>query len=384
MGATVLGLHVAGWGAVFAWLLPAQAAAGANAGVLLGLAVGAYALGVRHAFDADHIAAIDNATRQFLTRGRTTVTTGFWFALGHSSVVVASVALLALGVETFTKGLAEEDSTLRQAAGIWGGTVSGLFLLTAGALNLPALRSLHRLRRTTGGGPVDEHQFHTDLNRRGVLHRVLHPLTRTVDRPVKMYPVGFLFGLGLDTAASISLFVLAGTLAPSLPWYAAMVLPVLFTAGMTAFDSADGLMMARIYSRATGDARRSLDYNIIVTGVSVVLAFLIGGTGLLSVAAELVQPTGGFLEAVTAVDLNFLGIAVIAFFALAWMIAAAARTDEPPGSPPAPWRTATATSGSPPSWTPRDARGQDRSALLRRDPRTTSKLTMHDERQGAR
>lgn len=325
MGVTVLGLHVAGWGALFGWLLPAQEAAGANPGLLLGLAAGAYALGVRHAFDADHIAAIDNATRQFLSRGRTTVTTGFWFALGHSSVVVLSVLLLALGVEAFAGGLADENSTLRQAAGIWGGIVSGLFLLTAGILNLPALRSLHRLRRTMRTAPVDEAELHTHLNRRGVLHRLLHPLTRAVDRPVKMYPVGFLFGLGLDTAASISLFVVVGTQAPSLPWYAAMVLPVLFTAGMTAFDSADGLMMSRIYSRATGDARRTVDYNLVVTGVSVFIAFLIGGTGLLSVAAEVLQPSGGILEALTTVDLNFLGITVIAFFALIWMTTAAAR-----------------------------------------------------------
>ncbi|WP_035777303.1 hypothetical protein [Arthrobacter sp. 35/47] len=319
MGVTVAALHLAGWGVLFGWLLPAQDAAGDNPGSLLGLAVGAYALGVRHAFDADHIAAIDNATRQFLSRGRTTVTTGYWFALGHSSVVVISVLLLALGAEAFTKGLTDESSSLRQAAGIWGGTVSGLFLLTAGILNMPALRSLHRLRRTMRNAPVDEAELHTHLNRRGVLHRVLHPLTRTVDRPVKMYPVGFLFGLGLDTAASISLFVVAGTLAPSLPWYAAMVLPVLFTAGMTAFDSADGLMMARIYSRASGDAGRTVDYNLLVTGVSVFIAFLIGGTGLLSVAAELTQPSGGILKALTAVDLNFLGITVVAFFVLAWV-----------------------------------------------------------------
>ena len=329
MGATVAALHLAGWGALFAWLLPAQSAAGGNPGLLLGLAVGAYALGVRHAFDADHIAAIDNATRQFLTQGRTTVTTGFWFALGHSSVVVLSVLLLALGVEAFAGGLADENSTLRHAAGIWGGTVSGLFLLTAGILNLPALKSLHRLRRTMKNTPVDEAELHSHLNRRGVLHRVLHPLTRTVDRPVKMYPVGFLFGLGLDTAASISLFVVAGTLAPSLPWYAAMVLPVLFTAGMTAFDSADGLMMSRIYSRATGDARRTVDYNLVVTGVSVFIAFLIGGIGLLSVAAKVLQPSGGILEAVTAVDLNFLGITAIAFFALMWAATAVARTAKP-------------------------------------------------------
>lgn len=345
IAATVLGLHLAGWGALFAWLLPAQGAAGGNPGVLLGLAVSAYALGVRHAFDADHIAAIDNATRQFLARNRPTATTGFWFALGHSSVVVLSVLALALGVEAFTGGLIDEDSALRRSAGIWGGTVSGVFLLAAGTLNLPALRSLHHLRRAagtgtdketgkgTGKGTIDESLLHNHLNRRGVLHRVLHPLTRAVDRPVKMYPVGFLFGLGLDTAASISLFVVAGALAPGLPWYAAMVLPVLFTAGMTAFDSADGLMMARLYSRAAGDARRTLDYNLVVTGVSVFIAFLIGGMGLLSVAADVLQPSGGILEVVTAIDLNFLGITVIALFALIWVVTAATRRVAPATAP---------------------------------------------------
>lgn len=329
MGATVLGLHVAGWGTLFAWLLPAQTTAGGSSAVLLGLAVSAYALGVRHAFDADHIAAIDNATRQFLSRGRSGAATGFWFALGHSSVVVLSVLALALGFELFTGGLADEDSALRQGAGIWGATVSGLFLVTAGLLNLPALRSLHRMRRTVGDGPVDEHAVHAQLDRRGVLHRVLHPLTRLVDRPAKMYPVGFLFGLGLDTAASISLFVLAGTLAPGLPWYAVMVLPVLFTAGMTAFDSADGLMMSRVYRAASTDARRTLDYNFGVTAVSVAVAFLIGGISLLAVLAELTGSSHGVPAAITAVDLNFLGLALIAFSALAWAATAAARRAAP-------------------------------------------------------
>lgn len=331
MGLAVAVLHVAGWGALFAWLLPAQTAAGGNPGILIGLAMGAYALGVRHAFDADHIAAIDNATRLFLTRGRTTVSTGFWFALGHSSVVVLSVLLLALGVESFAAGLADGNSTLRQAAGIWGGTISGLFLLTSGALNLPTLRSLHQLRRIMGKDDQDEAALYTHLNRRGVLYRVLHPLARRVDRPAKMYPVGVLFGLGLDTAASISLFVVAGTLAPGLPWYATMVFPVLFTAGMTAFDSADGVMMSRIYQTASADARRAVNYNIVVTGVSVFIAFLIGGMGLLSVLAE-IQPFGGALEAITAVDLNFLGITLIIFFALVWLAVSVLRKRGPVGN----------------------------------------------------
>ena len=333
MGATVLALHLIGWGTLLLWLAPAQAGAGDNPAVLLGLAGGAYALGVRHAFDADHIAAIDNAARQFVSQGRTATTSGFWFALGHSSVVVLVVLLLALGAEAFAGGLADEDSTLRHAAGIWGGTVSGVFLLAAGMLNVPALRSLHRLRRTMSENSIDEAELHSHLNRRGVLHRVLHPLTRTVDRPVKMYAVGFLFGLGLDTAASISLFVVGGTLAPSLPWYAAMVLPVLFTAGMTAFDSADGLMMNRIYSRSAGDPRRTLDYNLMVTGVSVFIAFLVGGAGLISVAAELLGPGGGVLAATSTVDLNFLGITTILFFAFVWVSSIIARRLAPATAP---------------------------------------------------
>jgi high-affinity nickel-transport protein len=317
VGAAVVLLHLAGWGALLALVLGTGTGA-AGTGLFTGLALSAYALGIRHAFDADHIAAIDNATRSLMARGRESAATGFWFALGHSSVVLLSVLLLALGFEVFAGGLADEGSGLRQAAGLWGGTVSGLFLVTAGILNLAVLLRLHRARRAARTGAVDSAELDAHLDKRGVLHRLLHPVTRAVDRPARMYPVGFLFGLGLDTAASIGLFVMAGGLAPDLPWYAVLVLPVLFTAGMTLFDSADGILMNRVYGWASADARRKLDYNLVVTTVSVVLAFVIGGTSLLSVLAEVLRPADGALAAVAAVDLNFLGVAVIVFFCLAW------------------------------------------------------------------
>ncbi|MCD1145489.1 HoxN/HupN/NixA family nickel/cobalt transporter [Kocuria sp. LUK] len=316
IGAAVVLLHVVGWGAL---LLLVAGSGTAGTAVFTGLALSAYALGVRHAFDADHIAAIDNATRSLTARGRPSAATGFWFALGHSSVVLLSVLALALGLEVVAGGLADEGSGLRRAAGIWGGTVSGLFLLTAGVLNLGVLLRLRRARRAARTGTLDAAALAAQLDRRGVLHRVLHPVTRAVDRPARMYPVGFLFGLGLDTAASIGLFVMAGGLAPELPWYAVLVLPVLFTAGMTLFDSADGVLMHRVYGWASTDARRKLDYDLTVTTVSVAIAFVIGGTGLLSVLAEPVDPSGGLLAAVAALDLNFLGVAVIVFFALAWL-----------------------------------------------------------------
>ncbi|MEH0108708.1 HoxN/HupN/NixA family nickel/cobalt transporter [Tersicoccus sp. MR15.9] len=329
MTATVVGLHLLGIGALVLWLLPAQAAAGGDAAVLLGLALSAWALGVRHAFDADHIAAIDNATRRLLARGRPSSTTGFWFALGHSSVVLLAVVGFSLGVASLTGGLADEHSALREGAGIWGGSVSGLFLLTAGLLNVPTLRGLLRLRRSagargfragTGHASVDEAALTAHLDRRGVLHRVLRPAARWVNRPAAMYPVGFLFGLGLDTAASIGLFVLAGALAPGLPWYAALVLPVLFTAGMSAFDSADGVLMSRVYRDAAADVRRTLDLNLVITAVSVGVAFLVGGANLIGVLRDVVGPLSGIpvLGAVADVDLNVLGILLAAFSALVW------------------------------------------------------------------
>lgn len=329
VGSAVTGLHLLGWGVLLVLVLPAQDQHGGNPGALLALAAGAYALGIRHAFDADHIAAIDNATRKLLTEGRPTISTGFWFALGHSSVVMISVLLLAVGLETFTGGLSDENSGLRHTAGIWGASISGLFLITAGALNLPSLLNLNRLRRAKHPGAINEADLQHHLDHRGVLHRLLRPLSRLVDRPAKMYPVGFLFGLGLDTAASISLFVLTGTLAPGLPWYTVMVLPILFTAGMTLFDSADGIMMGRIYRWASADPRRKVNYNLVVTAVSVCVAFLIGGTGLLSVLAELVGSPTDLLHTVTAINLNFLGVALITFFACIFFAARMWRKNKP-------------------------------------------------------
>lgn len=329
VGAAVAGLHLGGWGALLVLVLPAQDQHGGNTAALLALAISAYALGIRHAFDADHITAIDNATRKLLTAGRPTTSTGFWFALGHSSVVMISVLLLAMGLETFTGGLSDENSDLRSAAGTWGATISGLFLLAVGALNLPALLNLHRIRRTLHTGPLNEADLQHHLDHRGVLHRLLRPLSRLVDRPTKMYPIGFLFGLGLDTAASISLFVLTGTLAPGLPWYTVMVLPILFTAGMTLFDSADGILMSRLYHWASADSRRKVTYNLVVTAVSIGVAFLIGGTGLLTVLADLSTSPTGILRAITTINLNFLGLALIMFFTLTCLAARIWRKNKP-------------------------------------------------------
>jgi high-affinity nickel-transport protein len=320
MGAAVVALHVIGWGTLFLLVLPDLARSGGNTAVLLGLAASAYLLGVRHAFDADHIVAIDNTTRQLVAAGHRPVSVGFWFALGHSTVVLVSVVLLVLGINAFAGSLTNEGSALRQITGVWGAAVSGVFLILMGALNLSSLKGLRQVLRDLRSGRFVESELDGHLDNRGVVNRLLRPMSRLVDRPWKMFPIGVLFGLGLDTAASISLFVFAGVSTPNLPWYAVLVLPVVFMAGMALFDSADGILMNHVYQWASVDPLRKVHYNLIVTGVSVFVAFFVGGIGLMSMLTDLAVGRGT-LDLFTAGDLNFLGAILIGVFALAWLSA---------------------------------------------------------------
>jgi len=321
IGTTVVLLHVLGWGTFLVLVLPEQSRPGASSSVVLGLAVSAYVLGIRHAFDADHIVAIDNATRRLIASGRRPLSVGFWFALGHSTVVTAAVVLLVFGIGAFSGHLSAEDSTVRQIADVWGATVSGLFLVMMGALNLSSVNGLRRVRRGLRSGRSAQGELEDHLDNRGVLNRLLRPLARLVDRPSKMYPIGALFGLGLDTAASVGVFVIAGLSIPGLSSYAVLVLPLLFTAGMALFDTADGVLMNGVYRWASFDPHRMVSYNLIVTGISVLIAFLVGGTGLASVIVHQWAPNGGLETAVTAIDLPFLGVILVAGFALIWIIA---------------------------------------------------------------
>jgi len=320
-------LHVLGGGVLLGAVLPAQLAAGESPGPLLALSFGAYALGIRHAFDADHVAAIDNATRQLVARGRHASTTGFWFALGHSTVVLLAVVFIAGGASTFSSALTDGGSALREGAALWGGSVSGVFLLATGILNLPALAALSATRRRlrSGKSVANQEDIAAALDRRGVLFQLLRPMTQLVGRPSRMYPVGFLFGLGLDTAASIGLFALAGTFTDALPWYAVLVLPLLFTAGMTLFDTLDGVLVTRVYRWASSNPLRSLDHNIVTTAVSVGLAFVVGTTGLVSVLAQLLGPGFPLAQTLVSLDLNSLGLGAVVFFALVWASTAVLR-----------------------------------------------------------
>lgn len=325
MVTTVVALHIVGWGTLLLFVVPGQYQVhGSVLGV--GIGVTAYTLGMRHAFDADHIAAIDNTTRKLVAdSGKQRVqTVGFWFALGHSSVVFVLVALLAFGVRALAASLEDEDSSLQRWTGVWGTSVSGTFLILIGLLNLASLIGIWRVFRKMRHGQFDEAALERELDTRGALNRILAPVVRLVRKPVHMYPVGVLFGLGFDTVTEVGLLVIAGgAAATGLPWYSILVLPVLFSAGMALFDSLDGSFMSYAYDWAFAKPVRKIYYNLVITGLSVAVALLIGGQEIVSIFVEKLEVESGVLAWIGNLDLGAVGYLVVGLFVLTWLVALA-------------------------------------------------------------
>ncbi len=321
MAAVVVALHVFGWSALLLLVVPGgYAVDGAVFGV--GLGVTAYTLGMRHAFDADHIAAIDNTTRKLVADGRRPLSAGFWFSLGHSTIVFVLVALLAFGVKALAGNLRDENSGLQRWTGLFGTGISGTFLLAIGALNLVSLIGIWRVFRSMRRGSYDDAALRQRLQDRGAVQRVIGPLTRAVRAPWQMYLVGLLFGLGFDTVTEVSLLVIAGgAAATDLPWYAILVLPVLFSAGMTLFDALDGAFMNYAYGWAFAGPLRTVYYNIVVTGLSVAVALLIGAQEMISLLADEFGIADGPLAWVGGLDLGAMGFVIAGLFVLTWALA---------------------------------------------------------------
>jgi high-affinity nickel-transport protein len=319
----VVGLHVVGFALLFAAVAPQHLHGGSG---IFGIGVGitAYTLGLRHAFDADHIGAIDNTTRKLMSDGQRPLSVGFFFSLGHSSVVFLLALGLGLGLRGLSGGVADEHSGLHQAAGLIGPTVSGAFLLLIGFLNLLVLAGIVRLFLRMRQGEFDEAQLDEQLNSRGFMTRIYGRATRAVRAPWQMYPVGLLFGLGFDTATEIALLATAGTAAAGgLPIYAVLCLPILFAAGMSLLDTIDGAFMNFAYGWAFARPVRKIFYNITITALSVTVALLIGSLELLSVFADRLRLTGGVWGLVTGVDLNVVGYVLAGLFVATWAIALA-------------------------------------------------------------
>ena len=324
MGGIVLALHVFGWGVLVLGVAPQHITLG-SAGVFgVGLGVTAYLLGVRHAFDADHIAVIDNTTRKLVGEGTRSTSAGFWFSLGHSSVVFGLAFLLAIGVRAIVGPVQDQGSPMLQTLGLVGSLVAGTFLVLIGLSNLFAAVGIAKVFRRMRTGELDEAELERQLAQRGFLARLFATVMRRVSKPWHLYPVGLLMGLGFDTATQVALLVLAaGTAAFTLPWYAILVLPVLFAAGMSLFDAADGILMSRAYGWAFLAPVRKVYYNLTVTVLSVVVALVIGVIVLAGLVADRLGISSGPVAAIGSANLEFVGFMIVGLFVAAWLIALA-------------------------------------------------------------
>ncbi|WP_198035399.1 Nickel transporter NicT [Streptacidiphilus rugosus] len=321
MAAFVAALHVVGWGVLLFIVSPHHYSVNGQVfGVGMGLT--AYTLGMRHAFDADHIAAIDNTTRKLMGQGKRPLSVGFWFSLGHSSVVFGLCLLLSLGVRALAGQVENGSSALQTVAGTIGTTVSGTFLMLIAAINAVVLVGIVKVFRKMRSGAYDEAELEEHLNKRGLMNRILGRVTKAVDKPWHMYPVGLLFGLGFDTATEVSLLVLAGgASAFSLPWYAILTLPILFAAGMSLLDTIDGSFMNFAYEWAFSQPVRKVYYNITITALSVAVAVIIGGIELTGLLAEKLRITGGPIGWIAGLDLNNVGFVIVGLFVVTWAVA---------------------------------------------------------------
>jgi high-affinity nickel-transport protein len=304
----IAALHVCGWGLFLYY--------SARHPSLVGLGFVAYMFGLRHAFDADHIAAVDDTVRFMLQKGKRPLGIGFFFSLGHSTIVLA----LACGV-VFAAALVRRSLPAWQETGsLIGAGVSGTFLCVIGVLNLLVLLDIGRVWR---GAKTHRHSHaHVDdlLARRGFLNRLFgQRLRRLISHSWQMYPLGLLFGLGFDTASEVGLLAMtAGASAGQLPIGAVLCLPVLFAAGMTLMDTTDGVLMSKAYDWAFVNPMRKLLYNLVITALSVAVALGIGIIELMQAAIHLLHPRGVFFELIARVDFGSLGFVIAGLFLFAW------------------------------------------------------------------
>ncbi len=320
MAGSVIGLHLVGFGLLLV-VVPSHYHVGTK---IFGVGTGvlAYTLGLRHAFDADHISAIDNTTRKLMAEDKRPLSVGFFFSLGHSSVVFLLAVLLNFGIKALNDQVRNNSSGLHHYTGLIGTLVSGTFLYLIAVLNVLILITILKIFFEMRRGRFDSAELEEQLDNRGLMMRFFGPLSRRVDTPWKMYPIGVLFGLGFDTATEVALLVLAGTaVTANLPFYAILCLPVLFAAGMSLLDTLDGTFMNFAYGWAFFRPVRKVYYNITITGLSVFVAFAIGTVELLSILGSQLRLSGGIWGWTGRFDMNQAGFVIVGVFAVTWVVA---------------------------------------------------------------
>ena len=325
MYGVIAGLHVVGFVVLFAFVVPSH-----YKGLGIGVSILAYTLGLRHAFDADHISAIDNTTRKVLGERQGTGAPrpfgfGFFFSLGHSSVVVAIGAGIIVAEKTVFAAVSDSGSGLERFGGLFGTIVSASFLFLIGLLNLVILAGIGRIFASMRRGEYDEAELERQLENRGLFYRFFGRWMKAITKEWQLYPVGVLFGLGFDTATEVALLATTALLASQhVPWYAVVCLPVLFTAGMTLMDTTDGLFMNLAYGWAFFNPIRKVYYNLAITGLSVAICFFIGGIETLSLfPAEIrgLSHDHGFWALVARFNLNTAGFVIVGMFLVTWLAA---------------------------------------------------------------
>ena len=310
----VLLMHVVGWGLMFFYLAPRYPA-------MLGLAGLAYTFGLRHAFDADHISAIDNTTRKLLQEGKKPMGVGFFFSLGHSTVVFLISLALGLAMTFIVRGVVG-GGQLKSVGSLVGTGVSGTFLLLIGLLNLLVLLDIVRVYRRMKRGEFDNDALTTELSAGGFMSRLFGRFFKLIGSSWQMYPIGFLFGLGFDTSSEVALLAIsAGAAAQQLPLVAVLVLPVIFAAGMSLMDTADGAFMAKAYSWAFSNPIRKVFYNLTMTGLSVFVALFVGGVELLQILSGQLNLSGGVWNVIDHLNFNVMGFIIVIAFVLTWLAA---------------------------------------------------------------
>ena len=290
--------------------------------ILLGTATLAYTFGLRHAFDADHIAAIDNVTRKLMQEGKRPVAVGFFFSLGHSTIVVA----LSIAIAITATALQSKFDNFTSIGGVVGTLVSALFLFAIAIANILVLVSIYRTFQTVkSGGSFVEEDLDLMLSSRGFMGRLFRRFFRIIERSWHMYPLGVLFGLGFDTATEVGLLGISATqAAQGMSIWSILVFPALFTAGMSLMDTSDSILMLGAYGWAFMRPIRKLYYNLTITAVSIVVAVVVGGLEVLNLIGDQLGFTegGGFWGAIGAINDNFgiLGYIIVGIFAVSWLI----------------------------------------------------------------
>jgi high-affinity nickel-transport protein len=323
----ILAINAAGWIIYVGYVMPHhfnyQGEGGTSGlGVGLGVAITAWFLGFRHAFDADHISCIDNTTRKLMADGKRPLGSGFFFSFGHSTVVVAVGIGITIAARAVFGAVVDPNSAYETAGGAIGTTLSACFLYLIAVLNLIVLAGIFKVFREMRNGTYDEEELEAQLQARGLMYRFFGRFMRSINHTWQLYFVGLVFGIGFDTTTEVLLLAATAYAAiQGLPYYAVLALPLLFSGGMMLFDTLDGTFMNFAYGWAFAKPVRKVYYNLVITGLSIGAAFIVGTIEILGIVTTEANLHGGFWDTMANFNINVAGFCIAGLFVLVWAVA---------------------------------------------------------------